>query len=354
MSPNPTNVESVLYENEYEELLHRKLLKEKTKTNPPLRKRKYEYNWLFILFLTVFHIQASYGIYLSFTSAKLLTNVFAIVLHLAAFFGATAGTHRLWSHRSYKATWQLKLIFMILQTLAFQNSIYIWCLDHRMHHKYSDTDADPHDTRRGFFFAHIGWLMVKPHPELVAKRKLIDMSDLKNDPFVRFQIRYYLQLVFLLFAFLPTIIPWYFWDESLTNAWFVAVCLRYMVTVHLFLLINSWAHRWGTQPYDTGNSGYETLTVALLTMGEGWHNYHHAFPWDYRAGELSSGLANSTAFLLKLFAKIGWAYDLKTVSDDMIKKRTNRTGDGSHSTSIWGWGDREQSDENKRFVTIEN
>lgn len=65
----------------------------------------------------------------------------------------------------------------------------MWCRNHRMHHKYLDTDADPHDSRRGFFYSHIGWLLVEPSPEYMAKRKLIDMSDLKRDPIIRFQIR---------------------------------------------------------------------------------------------------------------------------------------------------------------------
>lgn len=87
-------------------------------------------------------------------------------------------------------------------------------------------------------------------------------------------------------------------------------------------------------------------------MGEGWHNFHHTFPWDFRASELSGYLVNPTMILLQQFAKIGWAYDLKTVSDDVIKKRISRTGDGSHPTAIWGWGDHEQSDDNKRSVKI--
>ncbi|XP_044737353.1 acyl-CoA Delta-9 desaturase-like [Chrysoperla carnea] len=277
----------------------------------------------------------------------------ATALHLAGSLAVTAGSHRLWSHRAYKATWQLKLILMIFQTISFQGSIYRWCRDHRVHHKYTDTDADPHNSRRGAFYSHIGWLMVKRHPQYVEKLKLIDMSDLKNDPLLKFQIRYYFPLLFSLCFLLPTIIPWYFWNETLQNAWFICVCFRYIFTFQVTCLVNSWAHIWGTQPYDTRSSGRETFFTSALTFGEGWHNFHHTFPWDYRASELSGLLVNPTMMLLKLFAKIGWAYDLKKVSVEVIKKRINRTGDGSHPTAIWSWGDYEQSDDNKSSVKIE-
>lgn len=101
--------------------------------------------------------------------------------------GVTAGAHRLWSHRSYKAKWPMRLILTIFHTIAFQDSIYHWVRDHRMHHKYSETDADPHNTSRGFFYSHIGWLLCKKHPEVTLKGKALNLSDLQNDPLVMFQ-----------------------------------------------------------------------------------------------------------------------------------------------------------------------
>lgn len=71
--------------------------------------------------------------------------------------------------------------------IKFQNCLYVWVRDHRQHHKFSDTDADPHNARRGFFFCHIGWLMSKKHPAVIEKGKTIDMSDLEADPLVMFQ-----------------------------------------------------------------------------------------------------------------------------------------------------------------------
>lgn len=88
----------------------------------------------------------------------------------------------------------------------------------------------------------------------------------------------------------------------------------------------------------------------MLALGEGWHNYHHVFPWDYKTAELGNYSLNFTTAFIDFFAKIGWAYDLKTVSEDMIKKRVERTGDGTHE--LWGWGDKDQTQEEKDEAVV--
>lgn len=128
--------------------------------------------------------------------------------------GITAGAHRLFAHRAYKAKWPLRVLLMLLNSTSFQNPIYEWVRDHRytdklirprnmrnaplnthasfrVHHKFVDSDADPHNVNRGFFFSHIGWLMIKKHSDVIAKGKSIDMSDLKNDPVIMFQKKYF-------------------------------------------------------------------------------------------------------------------------------------------------------------------
>ena len=101
--------------------------------------------------------------------------------------GVTAGAHRLWSHESYKAKLPLRIFLAFWFVLAGQNDLYEWCRDHRAHHKFSETNADPHNSHRGFFFAHMGWLMINKHPEVKRKGSTIDLSDLLADPVVRFQ-----------------------------------------------------------------------------------------------------------------------------------------------------------------------
>lgn len=101
--------------------------------------------------------------------------------------GITAGVHRLWSHRSYKAKLPLRIFLMLCNSAMYQLDIYSWSRDHRVHHKYTDTDADPHNSRRGFFFSHIGWLLMKKHDNVYQKGQTIDMSDIIADPVIRFQ-----------------------------------------------------------------------------------------------------------------------------------------------------------------------
>lgn len=94
------------------------------------------------------------------------------------------------------------------------------------------------------------------------------------------------------------------------------------------------------------------MSVAILALGEGWHNYHHTFPWDYKTAELGKYEVNFTALFLDTMAKIGWAYDLKTVSQEMIKRRVERTGDGTHE--LWGWGDKDQPEHEQKEAIIIN
>lgn len=101
-------------------------------------------------------------------------------------FGVTGGAHRLWTHKAYKAKLPLRIILMLCFTLSGQNTLYDWVRDHRVHHKFSETDADPHNANRGFFFAHVGWLMMNKHPEVLRKGKTMDMSDILSDPVIQF------------------------------------------------------------------------------------------------------------------------------------------------------------------------
>lgn len=128
-------------------------------------------------------------------------------------FGVTGGAHRFWSHRSYKAKTPLRIILMLCFSLAGQNTIYDWVRDHRVHHKFSETKADPHDSNRGFFFAHVGWLMMNKHPEVIRKGNKLDMSDILNDPVVQFHQKYrnYLNTI----KYIIAKINFYFSDTSL-------------------------------------------------------------------------------------------------------------------------------------------
>lgn len=117
-------------------------------------------------------------------------------------------------------------------------------------------------------------------------------------------------------------------------------------------LVNSAAHKYGYKPYDNTILPAENESVSFFTFGEGFHNYHHVFPWDYRAAELGNHYLNFTTMFINFFAKIGWAYDLKTVSEDMIKARVSRTGTAKKTENYWALEDKDIPENVKKTVKI--
>ncbi|GLV44232.1 uncharacterized protein CBL_12472 [Carabus blaptoides fortunei] len=139
---------------------------------------------------------------------------------------------------------------------------------------------------------------------------------------------------------LPVGVPCYFWNETLWNSFWLNFNGRFCITLNIAFFVNSVAHMWGNKPYDQAISPVENLAVSLAALGEGWHNYHHVFPWDYKTSELGNGRYNPTTHFIDFFARIGWAYDRKSVSPEMVARRAERSGDGTH-TAVWGYGDKD-------------
>ncbi|CAD6992219.1 unnamed protein product [Ceratitis capitata] len=183
----------------------------------------------------------------------------------------------------------------------------------------------------------------------MEKRKIIDMSDLENDSVVMFQHKYYIPLFTLFSIALPVLVPWYYWNENLWLSFWINFNMRFTSTLNAAFFVNSVAHMWGKKPYDKNISPVESPLVSFLALGEGWHNYHHVFPWDYKTGEFGNYKLNVTTAFIDLCAKIGWATGRKYVSTDMIKRRAAKCGDGSrflsdefaHKDQVWGYGDRD-------------
>ncbi|XP_017785888.1 PREDICTED: stearoyl-CoA desaturase 5-like [Nicrophorus vespilloides] len=294
-------------------------------------KKTYVWNvvWTNVLLIGGLHLGAIYGLYIR-SSVPLVGLVFNRILGFVSIFGVTAGAHRLWCHKSYKANTFVQLLLLFANSLTYQNSVYTWSRDHRLHHKHSETDADPHNAKRGFFFSHVGWLLVRKHEEVIEKGKTIDMSDLQANPYVMFQHKYYYPIVFMFTLVIPTFIPWYFFNISFLNCLFSMTIYRYIMTLNLTWCINSFAHMHGNKPYDASIGPTENTFMKYLGTGEGFHNYHHTFPWDYKASELQMDFQNMTTLLIDFFAKCGWVTDRKTVEKPMIVQRASRTGDGTY------------------------
>lgn len=284
--------------------------------------------WKNVAMFAALHAAAFYGLYLAIFYAKWQTLLLSVIIVELSALGVTAGAHRLWCHKAYKAKLPLRVFLMICNSVALENSIFEYSRDHRVHHKYTETDADPTNVNRGLFFAHIGWLMCKKHPEVIRKGKAIDCSDLLRDPLVAFQHRYYVPLTGLFCFMIPTLLAQWLCGEPYWTAFFVCGIFRYVTSLHGSWLVNSAAHKWGSKPYDKHIAPVENFLVSAIASGEGFHNYHHAFPWDYSASELG-WVCNLTTMFIDAMAKLGLAYDRKTVSKDMLRDRMIRTGDGT-------------------------
>ncbi|XP_029031736.1 stearoyl-CoA desaturase b [Betta splendens] len=294
---------------------------EKEGPRPPMR-----LVWRNIIAMSLLHLGALYGITLV-PSAHALTLLWSVVCYLISALGVTAGVHRLWSHRSYKASLPLRIFLALGNSMAFENDIYEWSRDHRSHHKYSETNADPHNAKRGFFFSHVGWLLVRKHPDVIEKGQKLDVSDLRADAVVMFQRRHYKLSVVLMCFVVPSVVP-LLWGEALAVGYFVPGLLRYAVVLNATWLVNSAAHMWGYRPYDKSIYPRENMLVALGAAGEGFHNYHHTFPFDYSTSEYGWRLNITTAFI-DLMCLLGLASDRKKVSKETLLARVQRTGDSS-------------------------
>lgn len=284
--------------------------------------------WRNIILMIGLHVLCGFGAVLGL-EARWQSFLWYVVVGLSSAFGVTAGAHRLWTHRSYKATLPFKIVLMCFDCVAMQNSILVWTRDHRLHHKYTETDADPHNANRGFFFAHVGWLLMLKHPQVLIKGRNIDVSDLKDDPVIMFQDRFYLPLCLLFSVLIPTFVPWYFWGESLLTAYCFLFGFRYVISLHCTWLVNSAAHLWGERPYDKTSKTADNSFVCYAALGEGFHNYHHAFPYDYSTGEWGPKFNLTTCFL-DLFAGLGFVYDRRQVSQEGITRMRQRKGDLSN------------------------
>ncbi len=233
---------------------------------------------LFVLtFLAAAVLVPWYGIAHGYSvAAWVLFGVFLSANELSI----TAGYHRLWAHRAYEAHWSVRLVFMIFGTMALQNSAWAWCSGHRRHHlNVDDNELDPYSARRGFWFSHIGW-MVREYPS--GREDFTNIPDLRRDRMLAFQHRHYVLLAVLLNFGLPLAAGWLVGD--VWGTFLLAGVLRLVLSHHFTFFINSLAHIWGSRPYTEENTARDNPVLAVLTFGEGYHNFHHIFAHDYRNG----------------------------------------------------------------------
>ena len=231
-------------------------------------------------------------------------------MFIAIGLSVTAGYHRLFSHRTYRASWPVRLVFLCFGAAAFQNSALRWSSDHRLHHRFVDSERDPYTIKKGFWHAHWIWVMESTsHP-------LQGVADLEADPLVRWQDRHYFKIGAVV-ALIPVGI-----GLATHNLWghlIMGLLLRIVLTHHTTFLINSAAHVFGSQPYTDANTARDNGLLAPLTFGEGYHNFHHMWPGDYRNG-IRWYQWDTAKWLLLGLSWLGLADKLRRIPDTVIQR----------------------------------
>ena len=226
----------------------------------------------------------------------------------------------------------LRLFLILAGASSVQGSCYWWARRHRSHHRYTDTDKDPYNAKRGFFWTHVGWMIFKtdlrPGP--------VDLTDLRNDVLVQWQHRWYGTNLTIWGFVLPTVIPGVFWGDWWGGLCFVSglrmtvghhvschpplvECRELIAASQSVFCVNSLAHYLGEASYDDKHSPRDHLLSAILTLGEGYHNFHHQFPMDYRNAYMWYQW-DPTKWFIALCGFLGLAHNLRKFPNNEIGK----------------------------------
>ncbi len=263
--------------------------------------------------------------------------VIAVVAYLVTAHGITAGYHRYLTHRSFKAVRALRVALAVAGSLAIQGPPIRWVADHRRHHKYSDAEGDPHSPWRygenvralskGLWHAHVGWMFDieqtnqdKFAPDLVKDRDIARVN--RGFP--------WLAAASLLGPALIGGLWGLSWQGAVT-AFFWAGLVRVSLLHHVTWSINSICHTWGSKPFASRDRSANVAWLAVLSMGESWHNLHHADPTCARHG-VGRGQLDSTARLIRCFEAFGWVSSVRWPDPRRLAgKRLGTAGDESQT-----------------------
>ena len=229
----------------------------------------------------------------------------------------------------------LKIYLAAAGAGAVEGSIRWWSRDHRAHHRYTDTDKDPYSVRKGLLYSHIGWMVMKQNPKRLGRT---DITDLNEDPVVVWQHKNYLKSVITMALVLPTLVCGLGWGDWL-GGYVYAGILRIFFVQQATFCVNSLAHWLGDQPFDDRNSPRDHIVTALVTLGEGYHNFHHEFPSDYR-NAIQWWQYDPTKWCIWVWKQLGLAYDLKQFRQNEIEKgrlqQMQKKLDQKRATLDWG------------------
>lgn len=243
--------------------------------------RRQKKDWVNILFLTLTPIIGIAGtaVWTWRTGFSLWMPILLVAMYAAVGISICAGYHRFFSHKSYEAHPAVQLFYAIFGALAAQNSILWWSSSHRVHHKYADRDWDPYNIRRGFLWAHIFWIFYRNDER---DETFANSPDLLANPIVMWQHRWHKVIMIVVGFGLPTLIGAAFGNPIAGLLW--GGFTRIVVIHHTTFFVNSLAHTLGKPAFNAEASARDNWLVALATLGEGYHSFHHRFPADFRNG----------------------------------------------------------------------
>ncbi|NOT29242.1 MAG: acyl-CoA desaturase [Planctomycetes bacterium] len=282
-------------------------------------------DWTNLVFLALGHALAAAALlWLALVQASPWTIGLGFLWFALCGVSITGGYHRLFAHPTYKAHPVLRLFYLVFGAAAVQNSALKWSADHRVHHAKTDKDEDPYNITRGFWWAHIGWVLYRDPREIDTR----SVKDLSSDPLIVWQDKHYVALAVLFSGLVPLGLG-FLWGDPI-GALLVVGFLRLVALWHATFAINSFAHWIGTQPYSTANSARDSVVTALISMGEGYHNFHHRFQTDYRNGVRWYHF-DPTKWFVWTMEKVGVTSDLRRVSPEAIARARAQVLAGSES-----------------------
>ena len=272
------------------------------------------FNWKTGIFIVSYHLALFIGLpfYLFNVIPKASLLLATFLLLFLNGISISAGYHRYYAHKAYTPSKVVESILLFFSTMAMQGSVIYWSHEHRIHHRFTDKEEDPHSIKKGFLYAHVLWLFKKPKPidEMVVQ-------DLTKNKLVRFQHSYYVPLA-IATNLVAVIFVWWL-TQDLAGALIMSFLLRIFLLHHFTWFINSLAHTWGAKTYSGEQTAVDNYIIALVTFGEGYHNYHHVFASDYRNG-IRWYHFDPSKWLVWILCKIGLVKDLKKMNQYTIKK----------------------------------
>jgi len=268
--------------------------------------------WVSIAFLSLTPIVGIFGtaLYTMRVGFQVWMLVLLLVMYLLVGLSICAGYHRYFSHKTYECAPVVQAFYAFFGAMAAQSTILDWCAGHRRHHRHVDEDWDPYNIKRGFWWAHILWIFEKYDPAHD------NVPDLQRNPIVRWQQRWAVWILVAGGFGIPAFVGYLFGDALAGLLW--GGFLRVVICHHTTFFVNSAAHHFGDQSFDREVSARDNWIVALLTLGEGYHSFHHRFPGDYRNG-IRWYQWDPAKWFITLLQAVGLAQRLKRTPADRIE-----------------------------------